>query len=44
MASFIVSVARHGRREILQAGVLEYRLVATRVCLIKIEGGDKRSP
>ena len=41
VASFIVSVARHGRREILQAGVLAcvlvYRLVAARVCSIEIE-------
>ena len=37
VASFIVSVARHGRREILQARVLVYRLVAARVGSIEIE-------
>jgi hypothetical protein len=43
VARFVVSVARHGGREILQAGVLVYRLVAARVWRIEIEGKDKRS-
>jgi len=44
VARFVVSVARHGGREILRVGVLVvYRLVAARVWMIEIEGKDKRS-
>lgn len=38
----IVSVARHGTREIWQAGVLVCRPAAARVWLFDVEGGDKR--
>jgi hypothetical protein len=43
VARFVVSVARHGGREILRVGVLVYRLVAARVWMTETEGKEKRS-
>ena len=43
MARFVVSVARHGGREILQPGVLVYSVVTARGWMVEIEGKDKRS-